>query len=204
MVLGGVGALRRRALLRAPQDAALSVLPRTPSRAARRSWPWCSVPTRIVQRFHQDVAAVVEKLRSPGLNSRDAARRQRGYYEKLNDVGWENPELSKVYMVRPADWGSTPIPARSGEVQRGIAVPGSASQCATGDTGGAEVQFNRWGMRDRDYPLEPAAGVYRIALLGASHTFASGVKQEQGFESLIEDRLNREDRLGRLRTRARS
>ena len=150
----------------------------------------------VYNRFHADVAAVVEKLKSPGLNSRDAARRQRDYYEKLNDVGWDNPELAKVYMVRPADWGA--LKYRPDLVRFNEGLPYlELLPNARGRHRGVEVQFNRWGMRDRDYPQEPAPGVYRIALVGASHTFAAGVKQEQSFESLVEDRLNREDRLGR-------
>jgi len=143
----------------------------------------------------EKAASVFDKLQAPGLNSRDAARRQRDYYEKLNDVGWDNPELAKVYMVRPADWGSIRYRPDLAKFNDGLPYLELLPN-AEGRHRGAQVRFNRWGMRDRDYPPEPEAGTYRIAMLGASHTFASGVAQEEAFESLVEDRLNRDDQLG--------
>jgi hypothetical protein len=51
---------------------------------------------------------------------------------------------------------------------------------------------NRWGMRDKEYAKTPAAGTFRIALLGSSYTMGGGVPQESTVEALLEDRLNRE------------
>jgi hypothetical protein len=149
---------------------------------------------KVQSSLHADVAAVLGKLRSPGLNTRDAALRQRGYYEKLNDVGWDNLELAKVYVVKPPDWGPIRYRPDLARTNEGLPylylVPN-----ARGQHRGVEVQFNRWGIRDREYPDQPEPGSYRIALVGASHTFASGIVKEGGFEALVEDRLNREDRL---------
>lgn len=58
---------------------------------------------------------------------------------------------------------------------------------------GASFRTNRWGMRDKDYALKPPRGVYRIALLGESMSLGAGVPQEQTFETVLEDRLNREE-----------
>lgn len=150
------------------------------------------------QPLGEDVALFVGTLKSPGLNSRDAARRQRDYYEKLNDVGWDNPELAKVYIQKPADWG--PIRYRIDLARLDDGLPYlELLPHAHGRHRGAEVRFNRWGMRDRDYAPEPPPDTYRIALLGSSHTFGSGVAQDQNFESLVENRLNRENGLGRYR-----
>jgi hypothetical protein len=57
---------------------------------------------------------------------------------------------------------------------------------------GVPSQFNRWGMRDRDYEQEPAPGTYRIALVGASFAAGEGVAEHETFENVLEDRLNRE------------
>ena len=59
---------------------------------------------------------------------------------------------------------------------------------------GAMVRTNHWGMRDREYSLEPPAGVYRIALLGPSTAMGSGVEAHESFEALVEERLNRSAR----------
>jgi hypothetical protein len=155
-------------------------------------WP------KLYNRLGENMASVLGKLQAAGLNSRDAARRQRDYYEKLNDVGWENAELARVYMVKPADWGA--IRFRPDLVQLSDGLPYmELLPNAHGRHRGAELQFNRWGMRDRDYAPEPEEDTYRIALLGASHTFASGIAQGEAFETLVEDRLNREDGLGAFR-----
>jgi len=58
---------------------------------------------------------------------------------------------------------------------------------------GASFRTNRWGMRDKDYTLNPPRGVYRIALVGSSMSLGGGVPQEQTFEALLEERLNREE-----------
>jgi hypothetical protein len=47
-------------------------------------------------------------------------------------------------------------------------------------------------MRDKDYELQPAPGTYRIALLGASTVMGWGVGDNEVFEAIVEDRLNRE------------
>jgi len=47
-------------------------------------------------------------------------------------------------------------------------------------------------MRDKDYEQTPPAGTHRIALLGASHIFGSGVKDDETFEAITENRLNSE------------
>src|SRR5262249_15724056 len=52
--------------------------------------------------------------------------------------------------------------------------------------------INRWQMRDRDYQKARPSGVYRIALLGSSMEFGSGVADNETFENLLEDRLNSE------------
>jgi lysophospholipase L1-like esterase len=54
-----------------------------------------------------------------------------------------------------------------------------------------EVSINADGLRDRDYPLE-AAGAYRMIFLGDSLTLGWGVKREETFEYLLEERLNRQ------------
>jgi len=45
-------------------------------------------------------------------------------------------------------------------------------------------------MRDREYERERPPGTYRIVLLGSSHEVGSGVKDDETFENLVEDRLN--------------
>ena len=63
----------------------------------------------------------------------------------------------------------------------------------------ASFVTNRWGMRDKDYALEPARETFRIALVGSSFTMASGVAHEATAETIVENSLNRDG--GRLRAK---
>ena len=53
---------------------------------------------------------------------------------------------------------------------------------------GVPVQINSDGLRDKEYPVE-RGDAYRIAFLGDSLTFGWGVKQEETFQHLLEERL---------------
>lgn len=53
-----------------------------------------------------------------------------------------------------------------------------------------DVQINSDGLRDREYPVARSAK-HRIAVLGDSLTFAWGVAQQDSFENLLEESLNR-------------
>jgi hypothetical protein len=52
------------------------------------------------------------------------------------------------------------------------------------------VTSNRFGMRDREYEKMKPTNTYRFVLLGSSHEMGTGVKDDETFENLVEDRLN--------------
>jgi hypothetical protein len=60
------------------------------------------------------------------------------------------------------------------------------------DFNGTRMTINRWGMRDRDYEKVPAPNTFRIALTGPSFVMGYGVEDNEGFEWLLEERLNQE------------
>jgi len=144
----------------------------TPS-VATRTVPWTQ---SIIGRLHHDV-----------LNARDMALQRRGYYEEL-DVGrramwqWRNSEDPegwaagrKVLVRQRSDFLLTEIVPSVSTILRG-----------------APVQSNREGMCDREYEKIKPANTYRIVLFGASHDMGTGVKADQTYKTLVEDRLNRE------------
>jgi alginate O-acetyltransferase complex protein AlgI len=53
------------------------------------------------------------------------------------------------------------------------------------------VVTNRWGMRDKDYELKTLEGHYRLAILGGSYEFGSGVSNDDIYEKIAEDSLNK-------------
>ena len=125
------------------------------------------------------------------LSEREAALLQRGYYEDLTGVSRFNSQLWEIYTKRPSAW----VAIRDTKVVRSTndslileLVPSTSI-----DYNGARLTTNRWGMRDRDYEKIPAPNTYRIALTGPSFVMGTGVADGEGFESLLEDRLNREN-----------
>jgi lysophospholipase L1-like esterase len=55
---------------------------------------------------------------------------------------------------------------------------------------GFPVSINSHGLRDREYPEEKAADVYRIVMLGDSTTFGWGAAQEHTVAKILERTLN--------------
>ncbi|MGQ0634356.1 MAG: SGNH/GDSL hydrolase family protein [Planctomycetaceae bacterium] len=124
------------------------------------------------------VELAIGMLRINGLNFRDLNLRRRGYYEDLDDQtvsnnppGWT--QTKNLYRTRDDFLEKDLVPLESGVL------------------GGVRATTNRWGLRDRDYEKEKPPGTYRILLMGSSHEFGSGVNDDETFENLAEDRLNR-------------
>lgn len=112
-----------------------------------------------------------------------------GYYEQLTGVSkgdldlWET--LTHTRIVR-GDTGFDPRqPVK--DVRFRTLVPDRTVYAWE-----TEVRSNRWGMRDRDYPLAKPTGTVRIATLGSSQVMGYGVPKDEVFDEIIENRLNGE------------
>jgi len=134
------------------------------------------------------LAATVASLQRSTLNAKDAALQHKGYYEKLDNASRMSAQLWDIEAQKPAHW----VGLYATEAFRG------RTDFLVGDLRpGAKIVFsdqplsvNRWGMRDRDYPLAKPKGTYRIALLGPSHVMGSGVADGETFADFLEERLN--------------
>jgi D-alanyl-lipoteichoic acid acyltransferase DltB (MBOAT superfamily) len=135
-----------------------------------------------------EVSSVMDDIQTRGkLNERALAWKRLGYYENLVGGVRQNPELLDMYEQQPADWS--------------VWKPGSARATASmleyemapnleTTFKNRKVTTNRWGMRDKNYDLVAPTGTRRIAILGASAVFGSGVADEEVFETLLEGMLN--------------
>jgi hypothetical protein len=133
----------------------------------------------------------ISDLTENRLSDREAALLQRGYYEDLIGVNRFNSQLWEIYSKRPSDWPTitdSEAARQSGDNFIVELVP-STSIIFHGE----KMSINRWGMRDQDYEKIPAPNTYRIALTGPSFVMGYGVADDEGFEPLLEDRLNREN-----------
>jgi lysophospholipase L1-like esterase len=131
-------------------------------------------------------AAYVEDLKANRLSVRDARSLERGYYEGLTNVRRLDDELASLFL-RPLGWNKQKVSRDTGGFPRSENIPGYR-----GRFNGEAWSTNRWGMRDQDYALAKPAGTLRIGLFGASHTVGVGVADGQTYESLVEERLNRD------------
>lgn len=139
-------------------------------------------------------------LKGTRLNAVEVERLTRGYYEKVNAANQFSAtnlldlDQQKEGIVWPP-LRDTEAGQESKTFIRNTIVPS-----VTIDFHGAPLSTNRWGMRDRDYEQQKPSKAYRIALLGGSPSFGSGVANDQTFEALLEDRLNAENRRDRYAT----
>jgi D-alanyl-lipoteichoic acid acyltransferase DltB (MBOAT superfamily) len=136
------------------------------------------------------VAEGLQSMQTTGLNARDAALQHRGYYEQLEVRGTVNAQVLDVVGRNGEAWDD---PSTVGilRVRKDLLLRDlhpSKSVTWNGNT----FSTNAWGMRDKEYAKEKPARTLRVALLGPSHVMGNGVSDGQTFESLVEDRLNRE------------
>jgi len=144
----------------------------------------------IYSRIGGKAPALISDLTVSRLSDQEAALLQRGYYEDLIGVNRFNSQLWEIYSKRPSDWpnlNETEAARQTGDNLIVELVPSTSLNFH-----GEILTINRWGMRDQDYELTPAPNTYRIALTGPSFVMGYGVGDEEGFEWLLEDRLNRE------------
>lgn len=134
-----------------------------------------------------DLAMLVKDMRERRLNTADSKKLQRGYYEDLGDVTRFNNELWVMYGGRPKDWDQSPQSRERSDAIGSEFIPSTAEVFK-----GALRTINSHGLRDREYPLVPGPATFRIALIGASHDMGAGVRDNETYENLVEDRLNKE------------
>ncbi len=153
------------------------------------------------------IGTALAEFRTPRLSRKHDAMQFQGYYEKLNDVNDFNYRLHEIYAGKShgaedhARVVQAATPRRSSEElifkekdsHTGTRLIPNLNTIAWGHP----LRTNRWGMRDKDYGLLPPAGTIRMALLGNSCSLARGVAVEDGFEHLLESRLNLDSQYNR-------
>jgi hypothetical protein len=142
-----------------------------------------SVASRTIPSIQQ----IVARLHSDVLNARDLALQRRGYYEELDVARADNWQWGKTGA--PEGWGenSKVFYRQRSDFMRTDIAPSVSTFLA-----GAPIRSNRLGMRDREYDTIKPPDTYRIVLLGGSHDQGTGVKEDETYENLVEDRLNHE------------
>jgi D-alanyl-lipoteichoic acid acyltransferase DltB (MBOAT superfamily) len=175
-----------------------AIAPGSPGMVLAASVGLCLATAPVVTEHLGRSGEVLDSLRlasAASLNRRDAEQFQRGYYENLLDVNKFNDELWNVYQQMPGDFVRSlftlGLAQRTGNEQDYELQP-----LREGRFVGATVRTNRWGMRDQDYAQARPPDSHRFALVGPSTAMGSGVEQNESFEAVLEERLNRENPAG--------
>jgi hypothetical protein len=167
------------------------------SRAPFHFWPSAGTVTigalcllivpSIATRTLPGLQPVVARLRGDVLNARDLALQRRGYYEELDIARMDTWQWRK--KDAPEQWFKG---FQRFYRQRADFMLKDIAPSASGSIGGVPIRSNRWGMRDREYEKIKPSNTYRIVLLGGSHDQGSGVKEDETYENIVEERLNQE------------
>jgi D-alanyl-lipoteichoic acid acyltransferase DltB (MBOAT superfamily) len=160
---------------------------------------WAAGSGPATGRVPGELSTLALKARGAELNTFDAERLQRGYYEEIVGLNRFNGELWEVYArgeQRPAP-ADPEDPEDVEQASLGVFVDDgygnrSLQPSRKSELKGQTVTTNRWGMRDQDYPREPGPGTRRFAVLGPSFVMGTGVGDEDTFEHVLENLLNGE------------
>lgn len=135
------------------------------------------------------VASVLRELQIDKLSRGDAMAMIDGYYEELNDQSLQSgPFLGDPRKKRTdaaVDFGDL-IQPRMDILEHDL-VPGWKGTLA-----GAATSINRWGMRDGDRTLAKPADTYRIAVVGSSVVMGYGLRDDETFPAVLEQRMNQQ------------
>ncbi|HYN82467.1 MAG TPA: hypothetical protein VES88_13260 [Gemmatimonadaceae bacterium] len=139
----------------------------------------------------QRLAATVGTNR---LNTADRFREDRGYYETLLDTRRPIADPTADPAREAIEAGAFLPIYRMRFVRRreDLITYELVPAYRGGLFRGKLFETNQWGMRDKEYALTPPPNAYRIALLGASYEMGASVNVEENFESILEERLNRD------------
>jgi hypothetical protein len=146
-------------------------------------WPALLVPASPA------LAEFVQTVHERQMNRADSRQVQRGYYEHLDDTTRLGDEVAWVrYKNKPAGWDSSLPLVHPNRALLGSTYPPFLKAVEKR----ALNTINSHGMRDRECTVRRPPNTFRIALIGASHDAGLGVGDDETYENIVEDRLNRE------------
>lgn len=122
-------------------------------------------------------------------NNIEKSNAEAGYYDKLiegeegNTIGIGGRSLKKMVKKNPytnAYFYQNNIVNRRMKPNLNIVGPDH------------NFQSNSFGIRDKEYSIKKPVGTKRLALLGSSYQMGSGVSNNEVFEAIVEERINKE------------
>ncbi len=105
---------------------------------------------------------------------------------RIHLFGWDSFSLEKMNSILPLEVSGLIKPSYYSEVVYEL-KPNLKTFFKS-----APFETNSQGLRDKEYEIKKPANTFRVAVIGDSLTMPAGVKIEESFHSLLEDRLNKE------------
>ncbi len=122
------------------------------------------------------------------LSKDDQSTQFQGYYDEILMANNFSSPLWQMNKEQTKDWvklDDIDIIRASNDILMKELIPSSSTTFK-----GALLTTNRWGMRDKEYPLLPPPTAVRFAFVGGSIEMGSGVTNDEVFENIVEDNLN--------------
>lgn len=139
------------------------------------------------------LARFVDSIQEPKLNRRDSDAGERGYYGTLLGTERLTNEFYQGVDLRPPDWQGLNVSSKAVRRVDNLLLK-ELLPSVDMIFKGARFSTNKWGMRDRDYQMRKPPRTYRFAVVGASIEMGAGVSNPEVFESIVEERLNKNNR----------
>ena len=140
------------------------------------------------QNFGPQGRRMLLSIQDERLNARDEQILERGYYEGLLAAGNWGSQVWERRVQEPLGWG---LFRKSDAVYEMEGITHYALKPSYESVhSDVTIRTNQWGMRDKEYTKAKPAGVYRIALLGASYEMGQAIEQDKVYEAVAEDIIN--------------
>lgn len=136
---------------------------------------------------NQLVATLINPIK---LSQDDLAEAEGGYYESVMNAN-SNWELS---MKKPRRFDALDkVTTRTNDLLMFEFLPN-----ADVVINNYNIKTNALGFRDKQYSIDKPQNTTRIVLLGTSYELGAGVNNEDVFESIAEERLNKQDTINKV------
>lgn len=125
------------------------------------------------------------------LNAKDNQANERGYYKALIDgEGDTQRDIWEVNLTRPNRFRALDkVYKQTGGVLTRVYLPNKKVAVDN-----YVLETDSLGLRDKEYSTVKPPSTYRIALMGGSYEAGAGVSNNEIFEAIVEDKLNKENK----------
>jgi hypothetical protein len=132
---------------------------------------------------------IISGLQESRLNTKDKKVMERGYYQNLLNNEKTSMQLWQTENEKPKEWSVK----NNAQVKTNNILQKKLKPNQHVFFKGSWLTTNDFGMRDKNYSLKKPTNTYRLILLGGSYEMGSGVGDNENYESIAENLLNKQN-----------